>query len=514
MGTKGKLDNGIKFAYTTYVLLQLYNLNLAAKLGLFGYDNFIYKISHNYEITSVGISNAIFFASFFLLNFYIAYSEINELHIFEDEKIKSIIRRRTIINKLLVLFTIILGAYLSIVSKNINIIFTNIYLIINSILILYIKDGYLKSYLYNRYDKWVKSMYNDSVEEEISYIDTKKWRKKIWFTKREKIKFSDRIGFIVGDMITILSYSIFIIYGGLLFKILMTYMAIKPISVVIDNIFNLNSTIDGVCTDVIERSTRYSNYYEIIVTDYKNKREISVDLPELYYANLRDRVEIVHGTFSKKCFTINRVNLNKNKNYGFTLVVLIVMGSLIFRNLYEKKLWEESNINNENQQVILENYEKDNVNEDPRERYTNTSEVLEFYESVDRSKLNYDIKENDKYFVETNFNTIESYDGLIDNQIANNKKYGEILYEYTFGAFENSVSFGREHFLELILNVLPDDAKEVRKVANKEQGKEFIEYSSKEGTFVVSLDKSGYFEGDEFKYYFDYIVKVRFLKLM
>lgn len=212
---------------------------------------------------------------------------------------------------------------------------------------------------------------------------------------------------------------------------------------------------------------------------------------------------------------INRVNLNKDNNYTISIVIIVIIGSVVFGNMYQRKLWEESNMKDEVPKVNVEDYfyEENFIREDPRERYTNTDEVLSLYENVDKDSLNYEIKE-EKYFVESNFNTIESLEGLVDFQIVNDKKYGEVLYEYTFGDYQNSVSFDREFFLGLVLNVLPRDAKEVRRVFNESQGKEFIEYFSSEGIFIVSLDKSGYFEGDEFKYYFDNIVGVKFLKLI
>lgn len=55
--------------------------------------------------------------------------------------------------------------------------------------------------------------------------------------------------------------------------------------------------------------------------------------------------------------------------------------------------------------------------------------------------LEYNIIDPSEYYVESTFNTFEHYEGMVDRQIIDEKKYGQILHPYTYNKFDNNTSF-------------------------------------------------------------------------
>ena len=66
----------------------------------------------------------------------------------------------------------------------------------------YAKESYIKSYLFDR--KLTRKINGE--EHNDSNIDSKKWRYKIWYDNKEKIKVSDRRFNIIADILSIISF--------------------------------------------------------------------------------------------------------------------------------------------------------------------------------------------------------------------------------------------------------------------------------------------------------------------
>ncbi|MGL5695042.1 MAG: hypothetical protein ACRCXA_13250, partial [Peptostreptococcaceae bacterium] len=396
----------------------------------------------------------------------------------------------------------------------------NIFLLVNAILIHYGKMAYLKAYLYNRHRYYLQSIYGgDNINHK---IDTTVWRNKIWFGNKEKIDFNQRFIFIVENITPSLVYLAFFTFGNWIIKIIMIWLLLEPVSIILESLLNINSRIKGFCTDISEKDRRGNRYYEMVITDYENKREIDVELQSINNIQFMDEVEIVHGIFSKKCFIVNsKVNMPSKKSLSTGLITMIIC-IFAFSIGYQEYLLKSANREAYKEDLSIgdpfydDSFRNEDYKEivDPRERVTTKEEVIKTYENTDKSKLSYEVVVDEDYYVESTFDTIEDIDGMVDYQIANSNKYREILLEYTFGNSDNDILCDREEILFLVHKVLPDDVKKIRVVENNDYGQEFIEYSSSNGTFIVCLDKRGYPEGDIYKYHFDLVDEVKFLKLI
>ncbi|SCI14148.1 Uncharacterised protein [uncultured Clostridium sp.] len=103
---------------------------------------------------------------------------------------------------------------------------------------------------------------------------------------------------------------------------------------------------------------------------------------------------------------------------------------------------------------------------------------------------------------------------MINSQIIDNKKYGRILYPYSYDNLVNNITLKKETAMYLIGLVIPSDAVEERVLTNKGYGIECIVYKSSKGTFVVRMQKNQYFNGTEPYYNEDEIVDLVYLKLI
>ncbi|WP_042272524.1 hypothetical protein [Faecalimicrobium dakarense] len=172
---KEKFRSALGISYFIYIPLFISIINKAVQIGLLGEDNFITQIFEKINFESpVGVGSTLFFIIFYAMTFYIVKSDTDEIIVYEDDNIKNKIYKKLIIYKIMVVLTIVLCTYITLASNNIDILFTSIFLIVDSVLILYAKKGYLKSYLYNRQLQWFKEINNEDI-----YKDTYKWRKNV-----------------------------------------------------------------------------------------------------------------------------------------------------------------------------------------------------------------------------------------------------------------------------------------------------------------------------------------------
>jgi hypothetical protein len=119
-----------------------------------------------------------------------------------------------------------------------------------------------------------------------------------------------------------------------------------------------------------------------------------------------------------------------------------------------------------------EDNEKDNTNIDKRYRY------------LDKSKLDY----NNGYSSNTYYETKESFVGSEAGiPKINNKKYMEILKDYTYASEVNPTKIPYSEAVKLAKSILPDDIKEVQKKYDKDTSTTYVSYSSSKGNFVVGF---------------------------
>lgn len=500
-----------------YISLLIVLLDKYKQLGLGYEDDLIQNIFDkiNFEST-IGQTSIVFFIMFFSMNYFIAKSNMNEIIIYEDDKIENKINKKLILYKGLIVVSLILGIYFSQFSKDIDISCISIYLIISSILIHYNKKGYLQSYMYNRQLQWYKEINNEEI-----YDDTNKWRKKQKFNGFINIDKKYRYKHIVEYIPTIIIAIILIIPKSMLIRIFMMYILLINIASVIENLFNGYTSISGVCTSITENRRKNNITYNIIVTDYENKLEKKFNINDIFSISEMDKVEVVYGVFSKRCIMINNIINAPAGNIMsgyFGLFVLIAVMIWNFGNYYFNN---DSSDNNYVKEASKGKYE-DTYEDIPLSKYNeydshvilNGQEILDLYQNTDKDSLEYAILEPDEYYVESTFNTFEHYDGMIDSQIIDNKKYGRILYPYSYDKLVNNITLQKETAMYLISLVMPIDSVEEKVLTNKNYGIECRVYKSSKGTFVVRMQKNQYFNGTQPYYNEDEIVDLLYLKLI
>ncbi len=125
-----KFNSSLVMQYVIYALLSIVILDNLSQVGAFGTNNFITATFERIGfISTIGRESIIFFIMFYSIDFFILKSSIKEIIIYEDDDIENKIYQKLIVYKALIVFSIILGTYATLISKNADIFFTSIYLI-------------------------------------------------------------------------------------------------------------------------------------------------------------------------------------------------------------------------------------------------------------------------------------------------------------------------------------------------------------------------------------------------
>ena len=138
------------------------------------------------------------------------------------------------------------------------------------------------------------------------------WRWKIWINPYEKVKFSERLSAIkLIDIISIIIVaSIFSnrSVDGIIFLLLI----IRPIAFILELIIPVQTSICGICTDIVEKSESKSSriYYAIYITDYEKKREYILYVRDYPYISSGQKITVVHGAISKRAIYVKEMNLD------------------------------------------------------------------------------------------------------------------------------------------------------------------------------------------------------------
>ncbi|WP_042272527.1 hypothetical protein [[Clostridium] dakarense] len=351
--------------------------------------------------------------------------------------------------------------------------------------------------------------------------------KKRKFNGYVKVNAKHRYMNIIKYIPTIIFAIVFMMPDSILIRLLMGYILLFNIAAVVENLFSLYTSTKGVCTSVKECSNKGNHYYMVVVTDYENKTEMKFSIEQLFNISEMDTVEVVYGIFSKRCIMINNViNMPKEslKSTYFSLFIFlaIIIGIFIKAFTLDTNEYEYNENEYKNTTYGDTTYEDDFYNEykndieymDNPDIVLTEQEILDLYENTKKDTLDYEIFHPNEYYVESTFNTFEHYEGMVKRQIVDEKRYGQILYPYTYDGYENNTTISKEKAMYLINLVLPSDAKEERSLVNKGYGIVCKVYSSSKGTFVVRMQRKQYFNGTEPYYNNDEIVDIKYLKLI
>ena len=148
----------------------------------------------------------------------------------------------------------------------------------------------------------------------------------------------------------------------------------------------------------------------------------------------------------------------------------------------ENKLNKEvlNEASNSNSSIIINNI--------PYEDEPDNSVIKKRYDNVNKDQLTYEIVSQSSYYYESESEIICSLRlGEIPN--TNNKKYWDILEDYTYACEVNPTKLTYDEALKLSSKVLPNDIKKEREKLN--DGELYlirsIIYSSSRGNFIVQL---------------------------
>lgn len=334
MGEKQRLRSLLKILFILYITFFISNLKVIVEKSILGNYNYLVNILNRIEIGIDSPGEFFMFQLIFISIFYYALkSSSNEIVVFEDINKEKKLIEKIRPYKIFVLVSILLAIYTIKLSKELNSVMSSVELVLISMLICYGKKIYIKSYLYDRKIKWLESINNQTYDE--TNTDTKKWRYKFWINKKETVEFKDKKTYVFSDIIHILIWGcMFILTNTILFKVIWGYFLICNILNLIENIFNLYTSLDGICTGVYETTSRNQsrNYYNIVVTDYNKKQEVEFKIQGNYNIEEMDHLNIVHGILTKKVLFMNNINLKKESKVNL-IYFLIITFILIYPNI-------------------------------------------------------------------------------------------------------------------------------------------------------------------------------------
>lgn len=332
MEAKHKVGGLCNMVYILYIIFLIQPIQSLINSGIISTDIKLFQIIYNIDIGDK-IWYFIFQIMFLFFIFVAISTESKNISECEDKGKIKILNKELYPYKIFIALNITGTIILLVLTKDKELFLSSILLIATSILLHFSKEMYLKACLFDRKRIWLEKITNENYDEKD--IDTKNWRHKFWFDNKVKITIQDRASNITMNIVAILMCVLFFINFGL---ILTTFVVgdffIKNIIKLLENVFSLFTTIDGVCTGVYEDRKKNSVFYRVVVTDYKNKKEICLKLNETYCIDSMDNISVVHGVFSKQCISINNIKQNESNagNFVIFLIPLLLFGGFNIKN--------------------------------------------------------------------------------------------------------------------------------------------------------------------------------------
>lgn len=473
MNKKHSVNSLINMLYVLFVIYLMETIAVAKDLGIFSNGN---SISSNMMQSNLSIGQMIFKILFIGFVCGGVIIEGRDLEVREDENKLKVVNRKLLKYKIFIGITILFSIYLIIKSYNSQLIYNCLLLNITALFIFYGKMIYFKSYICNRKIEWLKKISAIDVND---YVDTKWWRRKIWFNGRERVLFKYRIyNIIVSSFILFISTLSFVLLfmGKSLFNIFFFYFMIKHFTIIVESVFGLYTVTTGKCTGVIGKTkhrnrrgsidlsdipssyTRTRTYYELTLTDFNHKREIQIISEESCGLSEMDTMEVVHGIFSKSPITVNMipVRIINNKKILFTFVTRFAVVALIFYRGYTlvKDYEEYSNSYTFNEDY---NYEEDDpyLNE---QKENNIVEILpkdeKYYEKVinineEKSSDNVNIKIEKLYLGKDNSKLQFEMKNKSDVPLVLNIPYETHIFDTNNNKNSNILMPGESYYIEM-----------------------------------------------------------------
>ncbi|MEW9080284.1 hypothetical protein [Terrisporobacter glycolicus] len=252
-----------------------------------------------------GVCKILYFIYGMFLIYPIKTSE-KQLITLENEVCKERINKNIFPYKLNFFVTIIFSIFILYITGDKSLLLPSLLMLITSGLIFYGRKLYYKAC---EIDKLSNLNTKNNINSAL-------WRLKVWYDKKETVEFKYRkVEIIVNILYILLNVIILRSYTFGFFELLFIYFILQNSFALIENIFNIFTSINGTCTGIYERRTRSNiSYYKVVITDYTNKREVKVKIDSNSFMSEGDSLEVVHGVFSKQLVSINSVVYSRGNN--------------------------------------------------------------------------------------------------------------------------------------------------------------------------------------------------------
>lgn len=473
MNKKHSVNSLINMLYILFVIYLMETIEVAENLGIFSNGN---SINSNIMQSNLSIEQILFNMLFIGFVCGGVIIEGRDLEISEDENKLKVVNRKLLKYKIFIGITILFSIYLIIKSYNSQIIYNCLLLNILVLFIFYGKMIYFKSYICNRKIEWLKKISAIDVDD---YVDTRWWRRKIWFNGRERVSFKYRIyNIIISSFTLFISTLAFVLLfmGKSLFNIFFLYFIIKHFTIIIESVFGLYTVITGKCTGVIEKTkhrnrrgsidlsdipssyTRKRIYYELTLTDFNHKREIKIISEDSCGLSEMDTMEVVHGIFSKSPITVNMISARRinNKKILFSFITRFAVVALIFYRGYilvkDYAEYNSSYVFNEDY-----NYEEDDpyLNDQKENNIVETLPKDEkYYEKVinineEKSSDNVNIKIEKLYLDKNNSKLQFEMENKSDVPLVLNVPYETHIFDTNNNKNSNILMPGESYYIEM-----------------------------------------------------------------
>ncbi len=500
MNKKHSISSLINMLYILYVMYFVNTMSIAKDMGIFSEENQLTKLIPTIiQEGNFTISQGLFYYIF--LGF-ICFAVINvsrdmdiDLYLDEYNKKIKIVNSKLFKYKVFLAINILFSIYLIINTMTLELLNSCILMNIASGFICYGKSIYFKSYICNRRLDWLKKTSQIDVNE---YVDTKGWRRKIWFNGRESVSFKYRINKIIisGFVLFICSLMFLqLILSKSFMSIIFLYFMIRHLLIIIEAVFGLYTLTSGKCTGIIEKTRsrrRYGgirvlgipiffettrNYYQIVLTDYNKRREIEILSNEYCGLSEMDTMEVIHGIFSKEAITVNMIpteRITTKKiifNFITRLIPFIIIVSIFYNSYREYKAYNSDYTygGNSNYEEVYNhdgvtpihdddyNYEED----DPylrQQRIENTKEILpkdkKYYKQIinlneEKSTENVDVKIEKLYLGRENSKLQFRIKNKTDVALVMNVSYETHIYDKNNKKNSNILLPNEEYYCEM-----------------------------------------------------------------
>ena len=319
---KNSLNSACKILYFVYGMFLIYPIKTLANMGVLNGNiklfNLIRDIPAGEEVYYI-----IFQAIFIGVSYFGIKTSEKQLIILEDEVNKEIINKNLFPYKLNICITVFISIFIIYITGDKSLLLPSVLMLITSGLIFYAKKLYYKVC---EMDK----LSNLHTKDNINSIW---WRFKVWYDKKENVEFKYRKVEIIENILYIL-LNMLILGGSIIgsLELLFIYFILQKFFALIENIFNIFTSINGICTSIYEYRTRSNrSYYKVVVTDYTNKREVKIKIDSDLLISEGGHLEVIHGLFSKQLVSINSLIYSRGSNIKLMFPIECIIMILLLK---------------------------------------------------------------------------------------------------------------------------------------------------------------------------------------